>query len=497
MQWNSLKHKQMLELLGGLSFWLHLVYTQTSSVTCTHYKKFSVCYTGHSWGLRSPVLTDLQCLILSPALHQKQWELETSMSGCLHWDRKLCTSMKDLLISSFLNPCSWIASIFLSRQNARGCFAPPRDHGEEAACTLSGTEYKSFPWMKWLHPNPSIWQRCPKCSKVITLLLPKTLQSWVFQWRQGEPDRTSVEERQMTARPQNLIWAACKFEGELWLYFTSLVFIPLLLHAPHRMREAVCGKETWHRKGGGRVLGAPGFMEPLELGCSAPQEHVKAAVESPAPLWKLLCHSNRCYGYGTGIASPDSLDCAALEIKLDGPSRPGNLVTIKSHFPFSLNVRNTYLQSQATFFFFSSSREPVFLLRKFRGRFFSLRFITSCYSLLESWEKTVAVLKAALTHYSIAIIGALQVQLPDFWAAIFTYKPENSQSVSAVSSFLNFGVRCEWGFEPKQCYCWDHSEMIFETETSQSITETEHHRPFLILEIRSSSKNAWEPVLWA
>lgn len=150
------------------------------------------------------------------------------------------------------------------------------------------------------------------------------------------------------------------------------------------MREAVCGKETWHRKGGGRVLGAPGFMEPLELGCSAPQEHVKAAVESPAPLWKLLCHSNRCYGYGTGIASPDSLDCAALEIKLDGPSRPGNLVTIKSHFPFSLNVRNTYLQSQATFFFFSSSREPVFLLRKFRGRFFSLRFITSCYSLLES-----------------------------------------------------------------------------------------------------------------
>lgn len=65
----------------------------------------------------------------------------------------------------------------------------------------------------------------------------------------------------------------------------------------------------------------------------------------------------------------------------------------------------------------------------------------------------MAVLKAALTHYSVAIIGALQVQLPDFWAAIFSYMPENPQSVSTVFSFLKLGVIYERGFEPKQCRC--------------------------------------------
>ena len=180
--------------------------------------------------------------------------------------------------------------------------------------------------MKWLLPNPSIWQWCPKCGKVVMLLSPKALKLWVFQWGKGEPVWTSSEDRQMTAHPQNLIWAACEFEGVLWLYFTSLAFIPLLLRTPHRLCEALHGKETWFRRGGDHALETPGLVEPLERGRSAwvlrrsvQRPWGRSTVVPPAPLWKMGCRSKGCYGLDTEIAVPDSLDCAMCEIKLDDP----------------------------------------------------------------------------------------------------------------------------------------------------------------------------------
>lgn len=65
--------------------------------------------------------------------------------------------------------------------------------------------------------------------------------------------------RQMIAHPQNLLWAACVCEGVLWLYFTPLASIPLLLHTPHRLREALRGKKTWFGRAEGHALGMPGL----------------------------------------------------------------------------------------------------------------------------------------------------------------------------------------------------------------------------------------------
>lgn len=75
--------------------------------------------------------------------------------------------------------------------------------------------------------------------------------------------------RQMTAHSQSLLWAAFECEGVLWLYFTSLAFIPLLLHTPHRLHEALHGKKTWFGRAEGHALGMPGLAESLERGHSA------------------------------------------------------------------------------------------------------------------------------------------------------------------------------------------------------------------------------------
>lgn len=189
---------------------------------------------------------------------------------------------------------------------------------------------------------------------------PKTLQSWGFQWRKGEPDRTSLEERQMTARRHNLIWEACEFEGELWLYFTSLVFIPLLLHTPHRLCEAVRRKEIWHRRGRGHALGTPGLVEPLwdmlqDLGgfwwasmghgeghSDATCTLVKDGLLSPWMLWKW--HRNCCARFSGLCYAQNQTRCSLTVFKF-------SYNKILSCFPFSLNVRNISFQSPATFFF--------------------------------------------------------------------------------------------------------------------------------------------------
>lgn len=280
----------------------------------------------HSTGLRSPVLTYGQCFVLSLQSYIKNGKnMQLPRQGvCSGTESCAFLGTTCSFPPSLPSSHSQIQTTSLSRQNARGCFAPLWDCGEEAVCTSAVAEYKYFPWVKWLLPKPSIWQWCPKCGKVVMLLSPKAFKSWVFQWGKSEPVWTSLEERQMRALPQNLIWAACEFQGALWLYFTSLAFILLLLHTPHRLCEVLHGKETWFRRGGGHALGTPGLVEPFGRGRSAQalwrsmhRPWGRATAVPPAPLWKIGCRSNGCYGLDAEIAVPDSLDCAMREIKLD------------------------------------------------------------------------------------------------------------------------------------------------------------------------------------
>lgn len=181
--------------------------------------------------------------------------------------------------------------------------------------------------MKWLLPSPSIWQWCPKCSKVVMLLSPKALKAWAFQWGKGEPVWTSLEERQITAYHQNQTWAAWELAGALWLYFTSLAFILLLLHTLHRLCKALHGKETLFGIGRGHALVTPGLVEPLEREYSAwvlqrsmHRPRWRTTAEPSASLWRMGCRSNGCYGLDKEITMPSSLDCVTHEIKLHDPS---------------------------------------------------------------------------------------------------------------------------------------------------------------------------------
>ena len=294
---------------------------------------------GHSSGLGPPVFTCLQYFGLSLQSYIRNGKKEQSPRQSVCSGTESCAFLGTSSSSLLSLPCSLsqIQTISLNRQNARGCSALLRNHGEEAICTLAVAEYKYFPQVKWLLPSPSIWQWCPKCSKVVMLLSPKALQSRVFQCRERWASLNQFG-RQMTARPQNLIWAACEFEGELRLYFTSLAFTPLLLHTPRRLCHwALCGEEIWFGRGGGHALGTLDLGEPLAMGCSVQalwrsvhRPWGKATVVPPAPLWKTGCRSNGCHGLDAKIAMPDSLDCATREIKLDDPFWPENLATGKS-----------------------------------------------------------------------------------------------------------------------------------------------------------------------
>lgn len=118
--------------------------------------------------------------------------------------------------------------------------------------------------------------------------------------------------RQMTAHPQNLLRAACECEGVLWLYFTSLAFIPLLLHTPHRLREVLHGKKTWFGR-------AEGLWDARTSG-------VSWEGSMHRPQW---CHLHPCewwavlpmyvLGLIQKLPCQSLLDCATCETKLDDP----------------------------------------------------------------------------------------------------------------------------------------------------------------------------------
>lgn len=141
-----------------------------------------------SSGLGFPVLTYLHDFVHS--LQSYTWNGKNEQLPC--W-RKHSQEPP----AHVLPPCphSKIQTVSLNRQSARGCLAPLRDCGEEAVCTLEVAECKCFPRVKWLLPNPSIWQWCPKCSEAVMLLSPKALKSWAFQWGKGELARASLEDK--------------------------------------------------------------------------------------------------------------------------------------------------------------------------------------------------------------------------------------------------------------------------------------------------------------
>lgn len=150
----------MLQPFGAFPYRLRSGFTYTASVTCKHCTKFSVCYMGHSSVLGSPVLTYLQCFVISLQSYIRNGKNEqlphqgvcSGTESCA-FPGSTCSFPHLLTLFTFSNS-NYFPDLAKCKRVLR--FAPLRDRGEEAVCTLAVTEYKYFPWVKWLLPNPSI-----------------------------------------------------------------------------------------------------------------------------------------------------------------------------------------------------------------------------------------------------------------------------------------------------------------------------------------------------
>lgn len=160
---------------------------------------------------------------------------------------------------------------------------------------------------------------------------------------------------------------------------------------------------------------------------------------------------------------------------------------ILSYFPFPLMQGIFLYKAQLRFFF--SSRQPAFFAEKIQRSFLFSEIYYFLLLALWAVRKESVCLKSCSHWLEHSYSGCLARIAPSFFcAAVSIYKPETSPSVSVVSPFVNLVVWHEWGFEqPKQCYWWDHTDDLWNRDW--------HHRLFLIPEIRSSSVNAWEPIL--
>lgn len=196
------------------------------------------------------------------------------------------------------------------------------------------------------------------------LLSPQELKSWVLQWGKGEPFQTSLEERQMTAHPQNLIWAACELEVVLQLYFPSLAFIPLLFRTPLRLCEALLwkGKQVWKgRRPCPWDARSSGASWDRMLCSGAPEECVQAVEKGHSGVTSTLARDglslqwmlwtwrrNCCAGFSGPCCAWNQTRWSFLALKF-------SYSKILSYFPFPLNVRNISSQSPAPFFLFQES----------------------------------------------------------------------------------------------------------------------------------------------
>lgn len=327
------------------------------------------------------------------------------------------------------------------------------------------------------------------------LLSPQALKSWVLQWGKGEPFQTNLEERQMTAHPQNLIRAACELEGALRLYFPSLAFIPLLFHTPLRLCEALLwkGKQVWKgRRPCPWDARSSGASWDRMLCSGAPEECVQAVEKGHSGVTSTLARDglslqwmlwtwrrNCCAGFSGPCYAWNQTRWSFLALKF-------SYSKILSYFPFPLNVRNISSQSPATSFFFKRAGFFFFAEKIQRSFLFSEIYY---FLLLALWamRKESVCLRSSLTSIQLFWVPCEDGSQLFLRSCIHLQTRNPSVCVHCLPLFFNFVVWHDWGFEqPKQCYRWDHTDDLWDRDW--------HHRLFLILETGSSITNAWERI---